>query len=161
MRAKEFITEYLIDNEDGLGSVPFNANVDYRGLRVLMKPSVFLSLAASLDSPRSVDYIVQHMENGGALGSPFLIVDIPEKYFEGDFTGLNYAKVTGHEGRNRMLAIQKVEGDDPVEVHIFAPGEIRKRHFTPEIIEQLQVVMRNQEGKLVFGKLPGLLFELK
>jgi hypothetical protein len=161
VRAKEFITEYLIDNEDGLGSVPFNANVDYRGLRVLMKPSVFLSLAASLDSPRSVDYIVQHMENGGALGSPFLIVDIPEKYFEGDFTGLNYAKVTGHEGRNRMLAIQKVEGDDPVEVHIFAPGEIRKRHFTPEIIEQLQVVMRNQEGKLVFGKLPGLLFELK
>jgi hypothetical protein len=161
VRAKEFITEYLIDNEDGLGSVPFNANVDYRGLRVLMKPSVFLSLAASLESPRSVDYIVQHMENGGALGSPFLIVDIPEKYFEGDFTGLNFAKIVGHEGRNRMLAIQKLEGDDPVEVHIFAPGEIRARHYTKDIIDQLQVAMRSQDGKLVFGRLPGLLFELK
>lgn len=156
----EKITEYRVDNEDGLGSVPFNANVDYRGLRVLMNPSTFLSLANPLDSPKSVDYIVQHMKNGGALGSPFLIVDIPEQYFDGDFTGLNYAKVTGHEGRNRMMAIQKVEGDSPVEVHIFGLGEIRARHLTPDVIEQLQVAMRNQEGKLTFARPGELLFEL-
>jgi N-acetylmuramoyl-L-alanine amidase len=158
----EKISEYKADNDmngKGLGTTGYNANVDYRGLRVLMKPSVFLSLAAHLPSPTSVDYIVQHMKDGGALGSPFLIVDIPEKYFEGDFTGLNFAKVVGHEGRNRMLAIQKVEGDDPCEVHIFGYGELRKRHFTPEIIEQLETAMRNQDGKLVFGRLPGLLFE--
>ena len=160
MRAREFITEYKVDNVEGLGSVPYNSNVDYRGLRVLMKPSVFLSLAAHLAEPSSVDYIVQHLENGGALGAPFLIVDIPEKYFDGNFTGLNYAQVTSHEGRNRMLAIQKVEGDEPVEVHIFPKGEVRARDITPDIIEQLQVAMRNQDGKLVFGKLPGLLFEL-
>ena len=158
----EKISEYKADNDmngKGLGTTGYNANVDYRGLRVLMKPSVFLSLAAHLPSPTSVDYIVQHMKDGGALGSPFLIVDIPEKYFEGDFTGLNFAKVVGHEGRNRMLAIQKVEGDEPCEVHIFGYGELRKRHFTPEIIEQLETAMRNQDGKLVFGRLPGLLFE--
>jgi hypothetical protein len=156
------ISEYKADNDmngKGLGTTGYNANVDYRGLRVLMKPSVFLSLAAHLSEPSSVDYIVQHMKDGGALGSPFLIVDIPEKYFEGDFTGLNFAKVVGHEGRNRMLAIQKLEGDEPCEVHIFGYGELRKRHFTPEIIEQLETAMRNQDGKLVFGRLPGLLFE--
>jgi hypothetical protein len=155
VRAKEFIDEYKADNDingEGLGTTGYNSNVDYRGLRVLMKPSVFLSLAAHLPSPTSVDYIVQHMKDGGALGSPFLIVDIPEKYFEGDFTGLNYAKVVGHEGRNRMLAIQKVEGDEPCEVHIFGYGELRARHFTPEIIEQLQLAMRNQDGKLTFSK---------
>lgn len=158
----EKISEYKADNDingKGLGTTGYNSNVDYRGLRVLMKPSVFLSLAAHLPSPSSVDYIVQHMKDGGALGSPFLIVDIPEQYFDGDFTGLNFAKVVGHEGRNRMLAIQKVEGDEPCEVHIFGYGEIRKRHFTPEIIEQLETAMRNQDGKLVFGRLPGLLFE--
>jgi N-acetylmuramoyl-L-alanine amidase len=158
----EKISEYKADNDmngKGLGTTGYNANVDYRGLRVLMKPSVFLSLAAHLSEPSSVDYIVQHMKDGGALGSPFLIVDIPEKYFEGDFTGLNFAKVVGHEGRNRMLAIQKLEGDEPCEVHIFGYGELRKRHFTPEIIEQLETAMRNQDGKLVFGRLPGLLFE--
>ena len=159
----EKVTEYKADNDmsgKGLGTTGYNSNVDYRGLRVLMKPSVFLSLAAHLPSPSSVDYIVQHMKDGGALGSPFLIVDIPEQYFDGDFTGLNFAKVVGHEGRNRMLAIQKVEGDEPCEVHIFGYGEIRARDFTPEIIEQLETAMRNQDGKLVFGRLPGLLFDL-
>lgn len=158
----EKVTEYKADNDingKGLGTTGYNSNVDYRGLRVLMKPSVFLSLAAHLSEPSSVDYIVQHMKDGGALGSPFLIVDIPEKYFEGDFTGLNYAKVVGHEGRNRMIAIQKLEGDAPVEVHIFGYGEIRKRHFTPEIIEQLQLAMRSQDGKLTFTKGLDGLFE--
>ena len=158
----EKVTEYKADNDmngKGLGATGYNANVDYRGLRVLMKPSVFLSLAAHLPSPTSVDYIVQHMEKGGALGSPFLIVDIPEEYFEGDFTGLNFAKVVGHEGRNRMLAIQKLEGDNPVEVHLFGYGEIRARHFTKDMIEQLQVALRNQDGKLVFAKPGDLLFE--
>lgn len=158
----EKISEYKADNDmngKGLGATGYNANVDYRGLRVLMKPSTFLSLAAHLPEPTSVDYIVQHMEKGGALGSPFLIVDIPEEYFEGDFTDLNYSKVVGHEGRNRMLAIQKLEGDDPIEVHIFGYGEIRRRHLTPEIIEQLQLAMRSQDGKLTFAPAGGDLFE--
>ena len=158
----EKISEYKADNDingEGLGTTGYNSNVDYRGLRVLMKPSVFLSLAAHLSEPSSVDYIVQHMKDGGALGSPFLIVDIPEKYFEGDFTGLNFAKVVGHEGRNRMLAIQKLEGDEPCEVHIFGYGELRARHFTPEIIEQLQLAMRNQDGKLTFSRGLDGLFE--
>jgi hypothetical protein len=142
-------------NGEGLGTTGYNSNVDYRGLRVLMKPSVFLSLAAHLPSPTSVDYIVQHMENGGALGSPFLIVDIPEDWFDGKYP--DYAKVKGHEGRNRMMAIQKVEGDEPVEVHLFPRGEIRARHLTPEIINHLEVGMRNQDGtKIITNGIHGI-----
>lgn len=152
------LAEYKVDNVDGLGSVPMNANVDYRGLRVLMRPSTFLRLAMPLSKDVSVDYIAQHLEQGGALGSPFLIVDIPDDYFDNKFKG--YARVIGHEGRNRMKAIQRVEGDDPVEVHIFPQGEIRARHLNKDIVQQLQSGMRNQRGdELVFGKGSKLLFK--
>lgn len=155
MRISELV-EYRVDNVDGLGSVPYNANVDYMGLRVLMKPSVFLKLARPLNEPRSADYIAQHLEAGGALGAPFLTLDIPEDWREGQFS--EYAQVRGHEGRNRMIAIQKVEGDDPVEVHIFPRG-LRARHLTPEIVEQLQVAMIAEAGGVVGGR-GNLLFDV-
>lgn len=156
MRIRELM-EYRVDNVDGLGSVPYNANINYMGLRVLMKPSVFLKLARPLKEPQSVDYITQHLENGGALGAPFLTVEIPESWLQGKFP--DYAQVRGHEGRNRMMAIQKVEGDNPVEVHIF-PRELRARHLTPEIIEQLQVAMIAEAGGVVFGGGGRLLFDV-
>lgn len=154
MKAREFITEYKVDNKNGLGSVPYNANVDYRGLRVAMKPSVFLSLARPLSAPVSVDYIVKHLQDGGSLGPPFLIIDVPEKWLDGDFTKKTYGKIVGHEGRNRMLAIQKVEGDDPVEVHIFPRGEVRARHLTNEIVERLNQGLWNEaHTEIVLGPL--------
>ena len=157
MRASEFITEVQIDNQQGWGQVPYNQDVDYFGLRVAMRPSVFLKLARPLKEPKSVDYITQHLENGGALGAPFLTVEIPESWLQGKFP--DYAQVRGHEGRNRMMAIQKVEGDNPVEVHIF-PRELRARHLTPEIIEQLQVAMIAEAGGVVFGGGGRLLFDV-
>ena len=48
MRAKEFLDELRIDNEHGWGQTPNNANVDYKGLKVMMKPSIFLRLSAEL-----------------------------------------------------------------------------------------------------------------
>jgi hypothetical protein len=44
MRAQEFL-EYKINNRSGIGSVPYNQEVDYFGLRVAMRPSTFLKLA--------------------------------------------------------------------------------------------------------------------
>jgi spore germination cell wall hydrolase CwlJ-like protein/GNAT superfamily N-acetyltransferase len=38
------LDEYKVDNSAGLGATPNNSNVDYKGLRVLMRPSVFLKL---------------------------------------------------------------------------------------------------------------------
>ena len=158
MRIQEIITEYKADPVDGLGSVPYNSNVDYMGLRVLMRPSVFLKLARELREPRSVEYIIKHMEQGGALGQPFLTVDIPEEWRDGDFK--NYAKIAGHEGRNRMMAIMKLEGDAPVEVHLFPRGGFRARHLTPEIIEQLQAGLYNETGQVTFAGVGQLLFDV-
>lgn len=129
---KTGINEYNVDNQNGLGKVPINAEVDYFGLRVLMKPSVFLKLAAPLEFPVSVDHIVDHMKKGGALASPYLYIDVPEEWNNNDFE--KPAIVTNHEGRNRMLAIRRVEGDDPVEVHLF-PRYKRNRHITDEWIK--------------------------
>ena len=162
MRAKEFTTEYKADNDingKGLGTTGYNANVSYQGIRILMRPSIFLKLALPLAVPTSVDHIVQHMKNGGALGSPFIIVDIPEDWFDGNFD--EYARVTGHEGRNRMMAIQKVEGDDPCEVHLFGRGGLRARHFTKEILERLAMGLWNEKNTDIITAGNGaLLFEL-
>ena len=150
------IDEYKVDNVDGLGSVPYNQNVDYMGLRVMMKPSIFLKLALPLNNPRSVDHIANHLQQGGALGAPFLDVDIPADWEEDDFT--RPAKITGHEGRNRMMAIQKIEGDDPVEVHLFPKNGWRARHLTSNIIKELQDGMMNQSRE---NYVPGPLFSVK
>jgi hypothetical protein len=139
----EVLDEYKVDNKNGLGSVPYNQDVDYFGMKVMMKPSTFLQLALPLNKPISVDHIAQHLKNGGSLGAPFLDVTIPKEWEEGDMS--EPARVSGHEGRNRMLAIQQVEGDDPVEVHIFPKGGMRARDLTPEITTALRNGMMNQE----------------
>ncbi len=152
MRAKDFIDEYKVDNVNGLGSVPYNQDIDYFGMRVLMKPSTFLKLALPLDKPTSVDHIVQHLKDGGSLGSPFLDIDIPPEWEDKDFS--KPARVKGHEGRNRMMAIQKLEGDDPVEVHLLPKGGLRARHLTPDVVKELQKGLVNQEGnRLINGPL--------
>ena len=42
---KNDLNEVIIDNQRGLGAVPDNDNVDYKGIRVKMRPSIFLELA--------------------------------------------------------------------------------------------------------------------
>jgi spore germination cell wall hydrolase CwlJ-like protein len=147
----EKVNEYKVDNKDGLGSVPYNQEVDYMGLRVKMKPSTFLKLALPLEQERSVDYIVKHIKDGGALGAPFLDISIPAAWEGGDLS--KQAQVKGHEGRNRMIAIMKTEGDNPVEVHLFFKGGIRARHLTSDMIQKIQTAMLNQSGQLVMGDL--------
>lgn len=143
------LDELKIDNEQGLGAVPDNQNIDYKGLRVQMKPSMFLKLAHRLEQPTSVDHIIGHIKQGGAVGAPFLTIDIPRDWWDGKFTGI--AQVTGHEGRNRMMAAMKAEGDNPVEVHLFFRGEVRARHLTPEIIKALNGTLKSQDGQIVIG----------
>jgi len=147
------LEELKIDNVRGAGAVPDNQNVDYRGLRVQMKPSMFLELAHKLRHPESVEGLAKHIEQGGAIGAPFLIIEIPRDWWEKDSKFASIPTVVGHEGRNRMMAIQKVEGDHSVEVHLFFRGEVRARHLTPKIIDKLNWMMRSQDGKLIDGPL--------
>jgi len=127
------LDEVVIDNDQGAGVVPHNMEVDYFGLRVKMRPSVFLKLSAPLnDFHRST--LMRYIADGGAIASPFLIVDIPPAWDSGDFS--EPAQVSQHEGRNRMTAVSKLEGDDAVEVHIF-PRYYRNKDMTPKFIENL------------------------
>lgn len=123
---KQYINEVVIDNKKGRGAVPNNQDVDYFGLRVKMKPSTFLNLAAKTSSKPSSE-MIQFIKDGGAIGAPFLQFYIPDDMEEPP-------SVYGHEGRHRMMAIQKVEGDKPIEVHIFPTGSInRARHITSDV----------------------------
>ncbi len=140
------LDEVKIDNKNGLGQVPMNDNVDYLGLKVAMRPSTFLNLALPLPETQrqSVAHITQNLEQGGSIGAPFLNIRYPEEWENNDFT--TPAKVVGHEGRNRMLAIQKLEGDEPVEVHLFFGGGTRSRHLTQRIRKELVMGLTNQSG---------------
>lgn len=124
------------DQENGLGQVPLNQNVNYRGFTAMMRPSKFLELAHKLESPKehSVDHITNEIKKGKPIGSPFLNVD-----FE---TG----RVKGHEGRHRMLAAQRVNGDQHVPVHIFGQGEDRARHLDKDAIHAFRRKMTSQDG---------------
>jgi hypothetical protein len=135
MRAKEFIIEVTIDNVRGAGAVPYNQEIDYFGLRVMMKPSIFIKLAAPLGQPHSAE-LEKYIADGGAIGAPFLDIAIPKEWDDGDFSKV--AQVSGHEGRNRMTAIKKLEGDTPVEVHLLPRGGYRARDLTADFVKKLQ-----------------------
>lgn len=146
-----------IDNVRGLGAVGASSNIDYLGLRVMVKPSVFLKLATPHPDPRS-DYIEQHIAAGEPIGAPFLDIHIPQEWFsdetdykqvvEGDLS--KPARIVGHEGRHRMTAILKHYGDEPIETHILLSG-LRRRHLTDNMIKRLNESIVSQTRKLVKG----------
>ena len=136
-----------IDNRDGWGAVPWNQEVDYRGLRVKMKPSVFINLAASRNGEPPVPKVVDYVKGGGAIGAPFLQIYVDEDDSQ-------IPEVRGHEGRSRMAAILEVHGDIPVETHLFFQGKVnRNRHITPEFVEKIQRYLISENDKMVRGPL--------
>jgi len=156
MRSKEFITELKIDNRQGLGAVPHNADVDYFGLRTVMRPSTFLKLSLPLDvnSPdekETIQYLRRQINDKG-FGAPFLTIAVPEAWENDDFN--LEAKVRDHDGRHRMYAIQAEQGDRPVETHIFLP-HFRRRNITDNIINNLRNGVLSQNGQYVGGPIFG------
>jgi len=146
---KQDLDEVTIDNREGAGATGYNANVDYRGLRVMMRPSTFLRLAAPLGGAHSPD-LEKYIAQGGAIGAPFLLVEIPDSWEQGDFD--SPATVYGHEGRNRMSAVRKLEGDEPIEVHLIPAGEnreYRNRHLTAQHIAALNRWMRREKSSSI------------
>ncbi len=145
MRLKE-ILEKITYAHTGIGGVPNNAEVDYFGKRVLMKPWQFRRLAAGLgrSNASSVEPIKRRLLAGEPLGQPFLLIDIPDGWEDGDFS--QPAQVVGHEGRNRAYAVEDLEGENAeMEVHLFFPG-LRARHITPEYMQQLNTVLMPEKG---------------
>jgi len=153
MRLRELLSEVKIDNKDGAGAVPYNQDIDYFGLRVMMRPSTFLRLAAPLGQEHSAE-LEKYIADGGAIGAPFLEIKIPMEWDDGDFS--KPAQVAGHEGRNRMTAVKKLEGDAPIEVHILPRGGYRARDITPEFRAAL---MRGLQAEKATNVVAGPLFE--
>ena len=143
------VNELKIDNKNGKGAVPYNQDIDYFGLRVAMRPSTFLKLALPLPDDADYEHLKQHIAQGGAVGAPFLDIKIPPEWDDGDFS--KPAKVAGHEGRHRMKAALALEGDEPVETHIFPKGGYRARDLTPDFVKHLNQSLETQAGGRVLS----------
>jgi hypothetical protein len=145
-KQRKRVQEVVVDNRDGRGATPNNMNVNYLGMKVEMRPTTFIKLAAPLGRDQAKQEMIDYVSGGGAIGAPFLII----KYNEGQVP-----EVVGHEGRNRMLAVYASEGDVPVETHLFFRGDVnRARHLTPEIVAQLKGGMEQEvTGQSVKGPL--------
>ena len=144
------INEVVIDNVHGAGATSNNQEVDYKGLRVVMTPTTFLRLASPIDDPNTdrnqkfKDYIA----NQGAIGAPFLTLDIPTEWKTNNFSKL--ARVVGHEGRHRMYFIREIEGNTPIEVHLFFTG-LRNKDITPEWVAALNHKLISQTRRILQG----------
>lgn len=127
-------------NSDGIGNVSINKDIDYFGLRVLMSPQIFLRLAAKAGHGKrseSVEYLVNAILSGEAVAPPFLNIEVPDSWVDDSAEDSGIAKVVGHEGRHRMMALAQVYGMNyPIEVHII-PKFYRRRHITSDWIDSL------------------------
>lgn len=126
----------LFDSKNGLGSVSNNSNVAYLGFVVWMKPRDFIGLNPSRGAEEAAGTVAatrKAIEQGEGVGPPFLIVDlVTEGADAGSFT------VRNHEGRGRMMAINEIDPDTPVPVHVFGRRSIsRGTDITPEMLEGL------------------------
>ena len=150
MRATEFVTEAELDPR-GWGETPMATDVDYFGIQMKMKPSIFLRLASPLSDSGVNSDVAKHMQAGGKIAYPVLHIKDPIEWETGDFK--EDAKVTSHEGRNRMTNWIKLHGDDPIPVNIFFKNAHRSRFITPEMMKQLNRGVFSETGKWVTGPL--------
>lgn len=122
--AKISLNGVFYDQENGLGAVPSNQNVDYEGFVVLMKPLRFIDMVRSGASVKP--FMVEWIKEEKPIGSPFLIINTEDRY------------IRGHEGRHRCLAVNDVLGNVPMLVHCFVAGG-RARHVTIDEIKEMAV----------------------
>lgn len=142
----------IFDDSIGLGAVPDNLNVDYKGVRVKMFPSVFLKLATKVKEYKSKEYVKNYILKGGKIGHPFLIIKIPYSWKKYSYNKKNEYKekamVVGHEGRNRVSAIKEIFGDKPIEVHLFFVG-YRNMDIKEEWLKNIDKSLISQDGEEV------------
>ena len=150
---EQIVNELKINNATGVGAVPYNREIDYHGLRVTMRPSMFLRLALPLDQNdpeerKAIEYCKSQLDDQG-IGAPFLTITVPAAWESDDFS--LEAKVRDHDGRHRCYAILDKEGDKPIEVHLLMSGGLRRRHISDLMIKNLRNGILNQQGQYVSG----------
>lgn len=132
-----------IDNQDGIGDIPYNKSVLYHGLVGIITVGKFLALASpSADADERADVIVKHIEAGYGIACPtlFLQADLP------NMEDLPY--IDGHEGRGRAVALSKL-GIRSFPVHIILRG-YRARHVSDlAAFHEYVEVVKSETGKQV------------
>ena len=96
--------------------------------------------------------IVQKIKSGEGIGSPFLSIEIPDGWEEEPADFSRPTVVTGHEGRHRMHAIRELEGDVPVEVHLwgrFEGSELRRKYMTDKMFDELEKGLISETGQYI------------
>ena len=117
------------DQKDGMGSIPFNQMVDYRGFKCWMFPDMFLKLARRIYIDPKDNYFLL-MKNSIRRGKP-----IGSPYFDATWDNTKQVwEIDGHEGRHRVQAIKELWPTEQIEVHIIPMGGIRARDITPEML---------------------------
>lgn len=90
------------DNIHGLGAVPDNSNVLYKGFIGIIRPIDFIQLASKADRSTSAREIASLIKEGNPIGCPFLSFE----YEQNQDNEIDYTRIVGHEGRARVGAIQ-------------------------------------------------------
>jgi hypothetical protein len=129
-----------IENVNGVpGVAPLNMDVNTQGLKVLMKPTMFMMLSSNFEPwSEDDDKMLAYLKNNGPIGAPFLMLEVSMDWLDSDFSQM--ARVRGHDGRHRMRCILRGWGDCWVETHLFLRPEnqsiwspsIRNRHITKD-----------------------------
>lgn len=121
----EDITQNVFDAKDGIGQVPDNQEVDYKGFKLFVTPKFFRNLVPSgVSGQQTKKYIIDQLKLGSKIGQPFLIVDWDAKN--------SRWIVIDHEGRSRTDAFQEVYPNKNIELHVFPRG-MRAKDITPEM----------------------------
>jgi len=124
------IGSILFDADKGMAWTSLNADIKYFGVTVLMTPSTFLALVPSFKpNPDYLDKFERFVTDGNSISQPFLKISTED--------GDSQLRVTGHEGRHRMAIALRLNGDEPVPVHIVDPLR-RARRLSPEAIDVLR-----------------------
>lgn len=161
----KIVNEWYENNnkeKPSLGVTGLNLGAKYEGLIVLMKPTKFLELTPPLPSGTNNLFIEEHIRNEKPIGSPFLFIKIPDEWIFGNFSPkVGFAKVRGHEGRNRMNKIFQIFGNDPIETHLFIRHgddnyKLNRQEISNLMIENLNKLMYSERwgnlgGNIVWG----------
>lgn len=143
------------DQKNGKGVIPHNQEIGHKGFSVLMPPSVYLSLCypARVGEAETVglDYLTQWIKDGNPIGSPWLKIEIPRDENH-NWTAAG-AYVTGHEGRNRAMAIRQLFGDVDMMVHITSSSMDNNRDMSEQLLADLRAGVKSQTGRFIEGPL--------
>ena len=158
-RAKGGTVDRRLDSPDVLGVTGNNKDIEYMGATVWLRPSEFQQLAPVRTAP--FDHVRAHVARKLPLGNPMLYLDVDAEH--------GVARVTGHEGRGRMLVTAETVGDQPVPVHVIvrkvAPGsgrdawttyEVRARNWKTGTVAALDCVVPESRARALPRPVRGL-----